>query len=42
MPQVTKGGKYIFGWSVIKTDFSVQLPTPAINEYQITSDQRVF
>jgi hypothetical protein len=42
MPQVTKGGKYIFGWSKIKDDLSVQLPQMAIDEYDITSEGKVF
>lgn len=42
MPQVTKGGKYIFGWSEIKKDLSIQIPKMAIDEYNITSEGRVF
>ena len=42
MPQVTKGGKYIFGWSEIKKDLSILLPKMAIDEYNITSEGRVF
>ena len=42
MPQLSKGGKYIFGWSVIKDDLSAQLPTKAIEEYCITSEGKVF
>ena len=42
MPQITKGGKYIFGWSVIKDDLSIQFPVKAIKEYSITSEGKVF
>lgn len=42
MPQVTKGGKYIFGWSKIRNDLSIQLPQMAIDEYNITSEGKVF
>lgn len=42
MPQVTKGGKYIFGWSKIGKDLTIQLPEMAINEYNITSENKVY
>ncbi|WP_315120924.1 hypothetical protein [uncultured Clostridium sp.] len=42
MPQVTKGGKYIFGWSKVNDDLSIQLPQMAIDEYNITSEGKVF
>lgn len=42
MPQVTKGGKYIFGWSRIKNDLSIQFPQTAIDEYNITLEGKVF
>ena len=35
MPQMTKGGKYIFGWSKIKKDGKLSLPTMAIKEYKL-------
>ena len=42
MPQIRKGGKFIFGWSIIKNDFSIQFPTEAINEYNICSEGKIF
>ena len=42
MPQMTKGGKFIFGRSVVHDDGVVQLPPQAIAEYQITSEGRVY
>ena len=42
MPQIKKGGKYVFGWSIIKNDFSIQFPIEAINEYDICSEGKVF
>ena len=42
MPQVTKGGKFIFGWSVINKNLKIQLPQMAINEYNITSEDKVY
>ena len=35
MPQMTKGGKYIFGWSKIKKDGKLSLPNMAIKEYKL-------
>ena len=42
MPQIRKGGKYVFGWSIIRNDFSIQFPIDAINEYDICSEGKVF
>lgn len=42
MPQMNKGGKFIFGKSVIYKDGSIQLPDQAIQEYQITADGKVY
>jgi hypothetical protein len=42
MPQIRKGGKYIFGWSIIRNDFSIQFPIEAINEYDICSEGKIF
>ena len=37
MPQMDKGGKFIFGQSIIRPDGRVQIPTQAAEEYQIAS-----
>ncbi|ULQ59054.1 hypothetical protein K7I13_11095 [Brucepastera parasyntrophica] len=42
MPQISKGGKFIFGWSVINNDLSVQSPTKAIEEYAICSEGKII
>ena len=42
MPQVTKGGKFIFGWSQIKPDGTVIFPKLAADEYQIASEGKIF
>ena len=42
MPLITKGGKFIYGWSRIKDDLSIQLPPAAIKEYDIISEGKVF
>ncbi len=38
MPQMNKGGKFIYGISVVRSDGGVQLPTHAIEEYRIADE----
>ena len=33
MPQMNRGGKYIYGISVVHLDGGVQFPTQAVQEY---------
>ena len=42
MPQMNKGGKFIFGKSIIRKDGIVQIPEQAIQEYNITSEGIVY
>lgn len=42
MPQLTKGGKYVFGWSEIKDKNEVIIPPQAIIEYDIVSEGKVI
>ena len=42
MPQIAKGGKFVFGRSLIREDLSVRFPPQAVREYDITADQRVY
>ncbi|MCH1942288.1 hypothetical protein [Holdemania massiliensis] len=42
MPQMNKGGKFIFGKSIIKIDGTVQFPAQAISEYHITDEGKVY
>ncbi|EDS72814.1 hypothetical protein NE604_00950 [Anaerofustis stercorihominis] len=42
MPQVTKEGKYIFGWSVIKEDYTLNIPSMAMEEYEMVKEDKVF
>ena len=41
MPQMNKGGKFIFGKSLIREDGVIQFPEQAIREYDITVEGRV-
>lgn len=38
MPQIRKGGKYVFGWSQIKEDYTLTLPPEALKEYGLQKD----
>lgn len=38
MPQLNKGGKFVFGRSRIGADGRVQFPTQAVEEYRITGE----
>lgn len=42
MPQMNKGGKFIFGWSLIREDGRVRFPEQAIREYDITLEGKVY
>jgi bifunctional DNA-binding transcriptional regulator/antitoxin component of YhaV-PrlF toxin-antitoxin module len=41
MPQLVKGGKYVFGWSVIGKDGRIPLPGEARIEYKIRPRDKV-
>lgn len=36
MPQLNKGGKYVFGWSKIREDGCVYFPKKVIDEYRLS------
>ena len=40
MPQIAKGGKYIFGWSIIKNDKSINLPKIVLQDYKISDKDK--
>ncbi len=42
MPQMNKGGKFVFGWSLINEDYTIQLPKMAVEEYKISSEEKVI
>ena len=42
MPQMNKGGKFIFGKSLIRENGNVQFPTQAVGEYDISSEGKVY
>ena len=43
MPQMNKDGKFIFGKSLIRDDFTIHLPTQALTEYNaVTEGKFIF
>ena len=42
MPQLSKGGKYVFGWSRVREDGGIRIPDEAMQEYHLKPDERVI
>jgi len=42
VPQMNKGGKFIFGKSLIREDLQLQFPPQAVREYAACSEGRVY
>lgn len=42
MPQLNKGGKFVFGKSLVREDLSLRLPPKAVEEYGVCSEGRVY
>lgn len=42
MPQLNKGGKFIFGLSVIHPDLTIHLPPQALSEYDAVQDGKII
>ena len=42
MPQMTKGGKYIFGWSNIGQNGELTFPTMAVKEYNLQEETYIY
>ena len=42
MPQMNKGGKFIFGKSLIREDLTINLPLQALTEYNATAEGKVY
>ena len=42
MPQLVKGGKYVFGWSFVSKDGRIIIPEEARQEYGIEPGERVI
>lgn len=42
MPQLVKGGKYVFGWSKVNSEGKITIPQEAFDEYQFKSGTKAF
>ncbi|MBN1538400.1 MAG: hypothetical protein JW908_16810 [Anaerolineales bacterium] len=42
MPQIAKGGKYIFGWSLVREDGRLKIPEEALEEYGFIPGENVI
>ena len=42
MPQMNKGGKWVFGWCVVGTNREIQIPPEAYAEYGFQSEELVI
>ena len=42
MPQMNKGGKFIFGISLIQADGTIRFPSQAVEEYRIADEGKVY
>ncbi len=41
MPQLVKGGKWVFGWVTIGQDCKIQIPEAAFREYGFQTGERI-
>ena len=41
MPQLVKGGKYVFGWTRIKNDRRIRIPDEAFDEYRLNKTDKI-
>ncbi len=42
MPQLNKGGKFVFGFSVVKEDLTIRIPPQALSEYDAVRDKKII
>ena len=42
MPQIGKGGKYVFGWSLIQPSGKILIPKEAYDEYEFDDCQKII
>jgi len=42
MPQISKGGKFVFGKSLIRDGFLIQFPPQAMAEYTIAAEGKIY
>ncbi len=42
MPQLVKGGKYIFGWTVLRDDLRIRIPDETYDEYKLIRTDKLI
>jgi len=42
MPQLNKGGKFVFGLSEIGHKYTIQIPDPAVHMYGIAKEDKII
>lgn len=42
MPQLVRGGKYVFGWSKVSGDGGILVPPEALEEYRLLGEHKVI
>jgi bifunctional DNA-binding transcriptional regulator/antitoxin component of YhaV-PrlF toxin-antitoxin module len=42
MPQIVKGGKNVFGWSLVQTTGKILIPKEAYNEYEFDGSEKII
>ncbi len=42
MPQLNKGGKFVFGFSVVKEDLTIRIPPQALSEYDAVRKKKII
>ncbi|MEJ2249316.1 MAG: hypothetical protein P8Y97_06605 [Candidatus Lokiarchaeota archaeon] len=42
MPQLVKGGKFVFGWSKVHPDGRIRIPDDALKEYDLSDEEKVI
>ena len=41
MPQLVKGGKYVFGWTTISNELQIRIPDEAFDEYKLFKADKI-
>jgi bifunctional DNA-binding transcriptional regulator/antitoxin component of YhaV-PrlF toxin-antitoxin module len=42
MPQLSKGGKYVFGWSRVREDGGIRIPDEVMREYHLKPGEKAM
>jgi len=42
MPQLVKGGKYVFGWTTINSDLQIRIPDETFDEYKFIETDKLI